>query len=275
MENINWNEVYNNPIKAKEIGQKVISIVKKSNKVCTHDGVYHADDVFSTALLMYICGENLEVIRTREPLENIFTFDVGGKAFDHHQCDEYRGGNDNTGIFASFGKLWCTLGRTIKGLREEAWKEIDDAFVSAIDLTDNTGSMNPVNYWINAQKTIGVDFIEAVQAAYEMLSEIIYAGIKKSKELNAFEEEVKEAPESKILHLSRFYSVNREIYRNYKFAWITFPDISGNITIQAVGDQLMPLEKRGLGPEGDIIFTHKGGWIGKAKTLKAALSLIE
>ena len=271
--NFNWGEVYSNPVLAKEIGNEVISVVKESNKLCTHDGVYHADDVFSTALLMYVCGENIEVIRTREPLENIFTFDVGGKTFDHHQCDEYRDGCN--GIFASFGKLWCTLGRTIKGLREEAWREIDESFVKAIDLTDNTGIMNPVNFWINSQKTAGVDFMDVVSAAFEMLSEIIYAGIKKSKELDTFEEEVKKAPEGKVLHLSRFYSVNREIYKNYDFAWITFPDISGNITIQAVGGQLMSLEKRGLGPMGDIIFTHKGGWIGKAKTIKAALSLIE
>ena len=278
MENINWNEVYNNPIKAKEIGQKVISIVKKSNKVCTHDGVYHADDLFSTALLMFVCGENIEVVRTRQPFEEIFTFDVGGEVFDHHQCDEYRDGKSG-GIFASFGKLWCTLGRTICGLREEAWAEIDRSFVRIIDLTDNTGEMNPVNYFINSFKTIeGIDgeaFDKAVEIAYSMLYSIIQAGLLKSKELDDFEAEVRAAQNKNgVLELSKFYVINKEVYKKLPYDWIIYPAM-GSYTIQAVKDQLMSPEKRGLGPKGEIIFTHKGGWIGKAKSKKAALSLIE
>lgn len=152
---MNWNEIYNNSGLAKEIGQEVISRVNKNKVICTHDGVYHADEVFCTALLFWFVND-LKVIRTRKIDENdVFTFDVGGGDFDHHQCDEYREGGE--GIFASFGKLWCTVGRTIKGLREEAWREIDDNFVKSIDLTDNTGQMNPVNYFINSTRVYGVN----------------------------------------------------------------------------------------------------------------------
>ena len=271
--NCNWGEVYQNPKMAKEIGQEVISKIKNDNKVCTHNGAYHADDIFSSALIRIVCGNSIEVIRSREPQGDIFTFDVGGGSFDHHQCDEYRDG-ENGGIFASFGKLWCTLGRTIKGLREEAWTEIDREFVAPIDLTDNTGVMNPLNFWLNAQKTNGISFYKVMEEATTMLQSIINAGLKKSQELDAFEEEVAKAPSGKVLHLSRFYQVNRDIYKNYKFAWITFP-AGEDITIQAVGDELMPLEKRGLGPSGKVVFTHKNGFIGRAKDKETVLSLIQ
>ena len=76
------------------------------------------------------------------------------------------------------------------------------------------------------------------------------------------------------MELSRFYTINKEGFKKRSYDWIIYP-ATGSYTIQAVKDQLMPLEKRGLGPQGDIIVTQKGGWIGKAKSKHAALSLIE
>lgn len=281
---INWSEIYSNSTMAKEIGHKVISKVNEESTVQTHNGVFHADDVFCTALLKYVLKKEITVKRSRavNEKERIFVFDMGGGEFDHHQCDEYREDGE-VGIFASFGKLWCTVGRTIEGLREEVWKEIDFSFVRSIDLTDNTGHMNPVNYFINSLRTTeGFDdsgFNKAVDLAYCMLSTIIQAGLLKSKELDEFEAEVSNALASSndndgVLELSKFYAVNKEVYLNLPYNWIIYPAF-GSYTIQAVKDRLMPSEKRGLGPKDDIIFTHKGGWIGKAKTKKAALSLIE
>ena len=280
MENsINWGEVYSNPTMAKEIGQEVISrVMKNLGVVKTHDSVFHADEVFCTALLRYVTGLEIAVIRSRET-ENceFFTYDTGGGDFDHHQCDEFR--HDGTGIFASFGKMWCTIGRTIEGLREEIWREIDSSFVEVIDKTDNTGIMNPVNYFINSFRTvegIGNDaFDKAVEIAYSMLSSIIQAGLVKSKELDDFEAEVRAAQNKDgVLELSKFYNINKEVFKKLSYDWIIYPAM-GSYTIQAVSNKLIPENKRGLGPMGGIIFTHKGGWIGKAKTREAALSLIE
>lgn len=280
--NINWNEVYSNSTLAKEIGHEVISKVKTNNTVQTHNGVFHADDVFCTALLKYVLKTDITVKRSRAvENKNIFVFDMGGGEFDHHQSDEFRE-NGETGIFASFGKLWCTVGRTIPGLREEVWREIDLSFVRSIDLTDNTGNMNPVNYFINSLRTVGgfddTAFSKAVDLAYNMISTIIQAGLLKSRELDEFEAEVAAnalaSSNDGVLELSKFYSVNKEVYLNLPYNWIIYPAF-GSYTIQAVKDQLMPEDKRGLGPIGDVIFTHKGGWIGKARTKEAALSLIK
>lgn len=275
--NWNWSEIYNNSELAKEIGHEVISSVNKNRVVCTHNGVYHADEVFCTALLLWFISD-LKVIRTRKNETDVFTFDVGGGDFDHHHCDEYRN-EGGEGIFASFGKLWCTVGRTIEGLREEAWKEIDDNFVKFIDLTDNTGQMNPVNYFINSTRRNGVDdnsFWAAVAIAKEMLMSIIQSGIERSRELDLFKAEVRAAEvRNGILELSKHYNVGRDIYKNLGINWILFPDLGGRtVTIQAVGNELLPSEKRGLTASGDIIFTHKGGWLGKARSKEVALGLL-
>lgn len=117
---------------------------------------------------------------------------------------------------------------------------------------------------------------DAVETAYTMLVSIIQSGIERSKELDLFEAEVKAAEvRNGILELSKHYNVGRDIYKSLGINWILFPDLDGRaITIQAVGNELLPSEKRGLTSSGDIIFTHKGGWLGKTKNKEAALGLL-
>ena len=63
--------------------------IKKPNACAfTHGGKFHADDVFSSALLLYI---NPEIHITRgnkvpDDFEGI-VFDIGRGPFDHHQKD--------------------------------------------------------------------------------------------------------------------------------------------------------------------------------------------
>ena len=278
MKNLNWNEVYNNKEVGKQIGLQILSKLREDGFAYTHDGVYHADDLFCMALIGYALENeyNFEFIRTRNLEHPYFTFDVGGGDFDHHQCDEYRDG-EKKGIFASFGKLWCTIGRTL-GLREEIWKEIDEQFVQAIDLTDNTGVMNPVNYVINSTKRHGLEegLIIARSMANEMLIEIIESGLQKSKELDDFYKEVESRESnSSVLELSRHYVVNKEVYQSMGIDWIIFPDVvRGLFTVQAVGKKLLPEDLRGKSNEGDIVFTHKGGWVGKTQSIESARALV-
>ena len=277
-EKINWAEVYTSAEKGKKLGEEIIKKIKEDGFAYTHDEVYHADDLFCMALIGYALGNeyNFEFIRTRNIEHPYFTFDVGGGDFDHHQCDEYRDG-EKKGIFASFGKLWCTVGRTL-GLREEIWKEIDEQFVQEIDLTDNTGVMNPVNYMINSTKHRGLEegFIIARSMANEILIEIIESGLQKSKELNDFYKEVESrVNNSSVLVLSRHYVVNKEVYQSMGIDWIIFPDVTpGLFTVQAVGKKLLPEDLRGKSGDGNIIFTHKGGWVGKTKGIESAIGLV-
>ena len=73
----------------------------------THGGKFHADDVFSTALLQ-IVRPDIQVTRgfvVPDDFDGI-VYDVGGGMFDHHQ--EPRETRPNGVPYAAFGLLWRT-----------------------------------------------------------------------------------------------------------------------------------------------------------------------
>jgi len=80
-------------------------------KLVTHDGIFHADDVFAGAVLRLVWPA-APITRTRDAAliaAADLAFDVGGGAYDHHQ----RGGNgarDNGVPFAAFGLVWRVFG---------------------------------------------------------------------------------------------------------------------------------------------------------------------
>src|SRR3989344_7953949 len=89
-------------------------------KVITHNGDFHADDVFAMASLMLLHKNKIEIMRTRdEAIINKganYVIDVGGiydderNIFDHHQSGG--AGERSSGIpYASFGLLWSTKGQ--------------------------------------------------------------------------------------------------------------------------------------------------------------------
>ena len=105
----------------------------------THGGKFHADDVFSSALLLYL---NPEITITRgnkvpEDFEGI-VFDIGRGKYDHHQRDSRI--RENGVPYAAFGLLWEELGTEILG--EELAAKFDESFVQPLDNNDNTGEKN-------------------------------------------------------------------------------------------------------------------------------------
>ena len=105
----------------------------------THSGKFHADDVFSSALLLYL---NPEITITRgnrvpDDFDGI-VFDIGRGKYDHHQKDSRI--RENGIPYAAFGLLWEELGPEILG--EELAQKFDEAFVQPLDNNDNTGEKN-------------------------------------------------------------------------------------------------------------------------------------
>jgi len=111
--------------------------------IATHNGKFHADDVFALAALFLVYPESV-VIRTRDE-EKIKTSDIvadiGGTydseklRFDHHQ----RGGageRENGIPYASFGLVWKEFGVQISGSGDIA-DMIDRKLVQVIDAADN------------------------------------------------------------------------------------------------------------------------------------------
>jgi len=80
---------------------------KKMETLVTHDGIFHADEVFAIALWKKYISSDIEIIRTRDDIDADISIDVGGlyfpKAlkFDHHQRD-YQGDLSSVGMVAKY-----------------------------------------------------------------------------------------------------------------------------------------------------------------------------
>jgi uncharacterized UPF0160 family protein len=132
-------------------------ILKQKKILVTHDGSFHADDLFATATLSIVFDDNIKIVRTREQkqIESAdVVYDVGGiydpsiDRFDHHQ--KGGAGTRENGIpYSSFGLVWGRYGEKVCGSKEVAEK-IDeklvqsiDAFDSGINLFDVKGKVGP------------------------------------------------------------------------------------------------------------------------------------
>lgn len=113
----------------------------------THDGAFHADDIFaSAALSIMLERENLpfEIIRSRDPKiwkTGDFVYDVGGvydeskNLFDHHQIGG--AGKSPRGIeYSSMGLVWKKFGEKIAGSKRAA-EIIEKRLCAPIDAWDN------------------------------------------------------------------------------------------------------------------------------------------
>ena len=131
---------------------------------CTHDGLFHSDEIMACALLKLAAGgSTVSIIRSRlaKDWERAdFVIDVGGKYddikwFDHHQTESTGTRNDGTG-YSSFGLLWKRYGATaVRELLLPYDMEdtliadvVDDMenFVKGIDLHDQ-GELNISTRW--------------------------------------------------------------------------------------------------------------------------------
>lgn len=110
--------------------------------IATHDGSFHADEVFAVACLRLALGE-VEVIRTRDP-ERLaaadLRVDVGGRHdpsngdFDHHQPGG-AGARPNGIPYAAFGLVWRRWGCEVAGKAVAA--KLDARLVQIVDAHDN------------------------------------------------------------------------------------------------------------------------------------------
>lgn len=107
----------------------------------THGGVFHADDVFSAALLR-ILNPDIRIERGFAVPDDYsgIVFDIGYGEFDHHQA---RSRVRENGIpYAAFGLLWERFGSCI--LEPHEAEAFDEQFIQPIDLADNTGRKHPI-----------------------------------------------------------------------------------------------------------------------------------
>ncbi len=117
-------------------------------KLVTHDGSFHADDIFACATLCMVLekeGQEFEIIRTRDIdiiKDGDYVFDVGGiynentNRFDHHQKGG-AGKRENDIEYASFGLVWKHFGMKLCDDDIAVWNIIDSKIAIPIDAVDN------------------------------------------------------------------------------------------------------------------------------------------
>lgn len=126
-------------------------------KLATHNGTFHADDIFGVTVLDYLEPFS-EIIRTRDPkiiASADYAVDVGGVwdpakgQFDHHQKG-FTGKRESGVGYASAGLVWAHHGAAFVSklipkislqLAEYVAAGIDDELVQYIDMED-TGELN-------------------------------------------------------------------------------------------------------------------------------------
>lgn len=270
--------------------------IKKPNaKAFTHSGKFHADDVFSSALLLYL---NPQITITRgnrvpEGYDGI-VFDIGRGRYDHHQRDSRV--RENGVPYAAFGLLWEELGSEILG--GTLAQRFDEEFVQPLDNNDNTGeknelasligNFNPV--WDETEAADGVTeeerdrglsvgFLRAVQVAGMVLENKFAryrADARADEKINqvlAMQET--QGGDARILVLPEFVPCQKRL-KETDTAFVIFPSNRGGYCIQpqkkpdsmnykcSFPKQWLGLENEELQAATELAsagFCHKGGFL--------------
>ena len=266
----------------------------------THSGKFHADDVFSSALLLYLNPE-ITILRGNRVPDDFdgIVFDIGRGKYDHHQKDSRI--RENGVPYAAFGLLWEELGPEILG--EELAQKFDEAFVQPLDNNDNTGEKNELAILIgNFNPTWDAEggndeaFFQAVSVAGMILENKFerYRGNERAdkrveeiyaRHQQAFHDREKHRDDARILTLPEFVPCQKFLSET-QIAFVIFPSNRGGYCIQpqkreyslnytcSFPSAWLGLENEELEAASGIagaVFCHKGGFLMTTETLEEAV----
>ena len=274
------------------MNQLLEMIRQKDASAFTHSGKFHADDVFSSALLLYL---NPEITITRgnkvpDDFDGI-VFDIGRGRYDHHQKDSRI--RENGIPYAAFGLLWEDLGCEILG--DELAEKFDEAFVQPLDNNDNTGEKNELASLIGSfnpswDENGGTDeaFFRAVSVAGMILENKFarYLGNERAdKRIEEVLETRDQTGDSRILVLPEFIPCQKRLSET-EVAFVIFPSNRGGYCIQpqkkeyslnykcSFPSEWLGLENEELQKETGLssaTFCHKGGFLMSVGDLSNAI----
>ena len=265
-------------------------IKQKNASAFTHSGKFHADDVFSAALLLYLNPE-ITITRGNQVPENYegLVFDIGRGQYDHHQKDSRI--RDNGVPYAAFGLLWEKLGPEILG--EELALKFDESFVQPLDINDNTGEKNELATLIgnfnpgwDSKSSNDEAFFQAVSVAGMILENKFERYLGNERADKRVEEVLTEhaaslasgdtpAENTNILILPEFIPCQKRLSET-NIAFVIFPSNRGGYCIQPQKKEYsmnykcsFPVEWLGLENEElaavtglkSAGFCHKGGFL--------------
>ena len=284
-----------------------------SKTIVTHDGKFHADDVFAVAAL-FLREPSAKIIRTRDEAEiraADFVVDVGGvydegrNRFDHHQVGGalFRG---NGVAYAAFGLVWKKFGEELSGsaraaARRDAVLAVPlDAHANGVDLVRSVHPSRAHPYdipdairaftpaWSESEETLAAGFEKALSLALSLLErEIIRA-----RSFAAGEEKVlaayRAASDKRLVILDNDYSWKDALARFPEPLFVVHPQDEG-WRLYSVRSDPESFENRTDLPESwaglrdaelakvtgvpDAVFCHRNRFMAVAKTREGALAL--
>ena len=224
-------------------------------KIITHNGRFHADEIFAVATIMLAFPEEkFDVVRTRDE-ENIktadFVLDVGGihdtskNRFDHHQTGK-AGIRENGIYYASFGLVWNKFGEKVSESLEVS-KKVEERLVVPIDANDNgikisTSSINPIqDYTISdmiasfvptnfeSSLLLGQHFSYLVTVAKEIIKREVNLAQAQIAEEKIIEKAYSDSIDKKIIVLpQRCSSVSENIFVDKETLVFIYQGLEGN-----------------------------------------------
>ena len=263
------------------------------NNALTHAGVFHADDVFATALLQ-ILNPKIHVERANVVPDDFkgLVYDIGGGEFDHHQSGARV--RENGVAYAAFGLLWDAFGTQL--LCEEDASAFDGEFVQPIDLADNTGASSQLSQCVSDfnPQGIGAELAEydaafwgAVAWAQGVLERRINSLLAQRASTDYVRAAMSEG-DGRVFILDRLVPWKpTAVGSGYVYA--IYPSLRGGFSVQCVPERLgdgsmvqpFPEEWRGTtinelrATTGvlDATFCHRNGFLCSAMSSEGALKL--
>ena len=282
--------------------------------LATHDGTFHADDVFAFSILFYL-HPTASLIRTRqdELLQKAdIVFDVGRGQYDHHSLQkQYR----NDIPYASAGLIWRDFGKRVleKEQIPQNWIEkthriIDERLFQGIDALDNgvavtqTIQLHHVSdtiyhfnkQWNEPNKNEDELFKKAASFATTILLNMINQqlavinayDVVKNAYYNRMDEEILILP-----HSCPWTSALFDLDKKEEVLFVVYPDQKKGYRLQAVPkgsgtfENRKDLPKYWAGKEGlalenmtgvsDALFCHPGRFIAGAMSFESILHLAQ
>jgi len=286
---------------------EVIHMTDKT--IVTHNGNFHADDVFSIAALKVIFP-SFKLIRTRD-LEVIskadLVIDVGGEydpetgRFDHHQ----RGGageRENGIPYSSFGLIWKQYGLSICDGNAEVAASVDAGLVSTIDAID-CGHVEGVVSGITLSQTISMfnptwqeegdfdaGFNEAVKFAERVLARFIASASGGISAKAIVAKAIDDAEDPRVIVLDKYIPWKRTVHALSSDAlYMIYPSQTGQWRIQTVPVEPGSFEDRKSLPKAwaglsdkalqevtgidDAMFCHNGLFIAGTESFDSILKM--
>ena len=274
------------------MNQLLEMIRQKDASAFTHSGKFHADDVFSSALVLYLNPDITITRGNKVPYDfDGIVFDLGRGRYDHHQKDSRI--RENGISYAAFGLLWEDLGCEILG--DELAEKFDEAFVQPLDNNDNTGEKNELASLIGSfnpswDENGGTDeaFFRAVSVAGMILENKFarYLGNERAdKRIEEVLETRDQTGDSRILVLPEFIPCQKRLSET-EVAFVIFPSNRGGYCIQpqkkeyslnykcSFPSEWLGLENEELQKETGLssaTFCHKGGFLMSVGDLSDAI----